>query len=162
MTESEPAKWLKTRYGSGPLTKKVKFSRIHDELAAHFAATRFNSLAVSQAIKEAFPNTESKPHGSILNVTSRLAIRLQNLPDWNVDWADLQAQRSRHSLIILSFRLEYARHLKERATAFLMRFLAEKFDSLSDLKRFVPEQQSPLYCVVLLAELRDETRFSSQ
>ena len=47
----------------GPPTKKVKFSKIHNELVAHFTNTNFNSLAVSQAIKEAFPNTESKPCG---------------------------------------------------------------------------------------------------
>jgi hypothetical protein len=59
MTESESAKWLKSRYMAGPPTK-VKF---HDELAAHFTDTKFNSFAVSQAVKEAFPNTESRPCG---------------------------------------------------------------------------------------------------
>ena len=48
---------------AGPPTKKVKFSKIHDELAAHFTDTKFNSLAVSQAVKEAFPNTESRHCG---------------------------------------------------------------------------------------------------
>ena len=84
-------------------------------------------------------------HSSMLNVTSRLAVRLQNLPDWNVDWADSQPQCSRHSLTISDFlpSLEDARHLKERATAFLMRFLAEEFNSLSDLESFAPKNQSP-------------------
>ena len=84
-------------------------------------------------------------HSGMLNVTSRLAVSLQNLPDWNVDWSDSQPQRSRQSLTISDFlpSLEDARHLKERATAFLMRFLAEEFDSLSDLEPFVPSHQSP-------------------
>ena len=60
MEESETAKWLKSKYADGPPTKKVKFSKIHDELAHHFTDTNFNSFAVSLAIKEAFPN---KPHG---------------------------------------------------------------------------------------------------
>ena len=63
MAKSESAKWLKSRYIVGPPTKKVKFSKIHDELVARFTDTKFNSLAVSQAIKGAFPNTESKPCG---------------------------------------------------------------------------------------------------
>jgi hypothetical protein len=72
------------------------------------------------------------------------AVRLQNLPDWNVDWADSQPQRTRQSLTISDFfpSLKDARHL-ERATAFLMKFLAEEFDSLSDLEPFVPKHQSP-------------------
>ena len=57
----ETAKWLKSRYMVGLPTKKVKFSKIHDELATHFTGIKFKSLAVSQAIKEAFP--ESKPCG---------------------------------------------------------------------------------------------------
>ena len=63
MAESDSAKWLKNRYMVGPPTKKVKFSKIHNELVARFTNTKFNSLVVSQAIKEAFPNTESKPCG---------------------------------------------------------------------------------------------------
>lgn len=63
MTESESAKWLKSRYVIGLPTKKVKFSKIHDELTAHFTDTKFNTLAVSQAIKKAFPNTESNACG---------------------------------------------------------------------------------------------------
>ena len=87
----------------------------------------------------------SDKHNSMLNVTSRLAVRLRNLPDWNVDWADSQPQCSRQSLTISDFlpSLEDACHMKERATAFLMRFLAEEFDSLSDLEPFVPEHKSP-------------------
>ena len=33
--------------------------------------------------------------------------------------------------------------MKERATAFLMRFLVEEFKSLSDLEAFIPKYQSP-------------------
>lgn len=63
MAEAESIRWLKSKYTVGPPTKKVKFSKIHDELAHHFADTDFNSLAVSQTIKEAFPSTKSKPYG---------------------------------------------------------------------------------------------------
>ena len=70
----------------------------------------------------------SDKHNCMLNVTSRLAVRLENLPNWNVDWADSQPQRTCQSLNISDFlaSLEDACHLKERATAFLMKFLAEE------------------------------------
>ena len=81
----------------------------------------------------------------MLSVTSRLAVRLQNLLNWNVDWADSQPQCTRQSLNISDSlpSLEDACHLKERATAFLMKFLAEEFESLSDLQVFIPKHQSP-------------------
>lgn len=81
----------------------------------------------------------------LLNITSRLAIRVKNLPDWNVDWSDTTPQRSRKSLTVSDFlpSVEDADHLMKRAKSFLMEFLAHEFIDLADLKPFVPEHQSP-------------------
>ena len=87
MAESEIAKWLKSRYMVGPPTKKVKISKIHDELAAHFTSTKFNSLAVSQAIKEAFPNTVSKPCGK---ANHRFILVSRNMSPCNLLYMNLQ------------------------------------------------------------------------
>ena len=34
----------------------------------------------------------------MLNVTARLAVKVQNLPDWDVDWNDNIPRRPRNSL----------------------------------------------------------------
>ena len=63
MADPDKVHWLKRRYINAPPTKKIKFSIIFDELVSQYPPTKFNSLAVSKIIKEAFPNTESKPAG---------------------------------------------------------------------------------------------------
>ena len=37
-------------------------------------------------------------HSSMLNLTTRLAVNIRYLPDWEVDWSDTCPQRSRESL----------------------------------------------------------------
>ena len=44
-------------------------------------------------------------HSSMLNVTARLAVKVQNLPDWEVDWDDITPQCSRSSLTCDNFCL---------------------------------------------------------
>ena len=78
-----------------------------------------------------------------MNITSRLAIRLRHLPDWQFDWHDMQPQRSRESLSIFDFlpSEEDAAELERRAVHFLMRFLTEEFEALSALKKYAPKQE---------------------
>lgn len=76
----------------------------------------------------------------MLNITSRLAIRIRNLPDWDVDWTDSKAQRSRDSLTVDDFlpNEEDAKEIKQRAADYVQRFLVDEFPSLSDLAKFAP------------------------
>ena len=83
-------------------------------------------------------------HSSMLNITSRLAIRLRYLPEWEFDWSDMQPQRSRESLTISDFLPDEhdAAELRTRAIQYIMCFLVQTFNGLHDLAQFVPEQQS--------------------
>ena len=83
-------------------------------------------------------------HSSMLNITSRLAIRLRYLPEWEFDWSDMQPQRSRESLNLSDFLPDErdAAELKTRAIQYVMRFLVQEFSGLHDLAQFAPEQQT--------------------
>lgn len=84
-------------------------------------------------------------HSSMLNATARLAVKIENLPDWEVDWNDDKPQRSRSSLTIDHFlpSCEDADALNQLAVQYIMEFLVEEFDCLKDLKPHVPGRQSP-------------------
>ena len=79
----------------------------------------------------------------MMNITSRLAIRLRHLPDWECDWYDMKPQRNKESLSISDFlpSEEDAAELEKRATQYLMRFLTEELEALADLKKYAPEQE---------------------
>ena len=79
----------------------------------------------------------------MLNLTTRLAVNLRYLPDWEVNWSDTCPQRSRDSLTISDFLPSEgdARLLRERAIHCTMQFLVTEFSSLTDLKCHVPSQQ---------------------
>ena len=72
-------------------------------------------------------------------------MKIQNLPDWEVDWNDMMPQCSRSSLSIDHFLLstDDAKALEESAMQYIMEFLVEEFSSLSDLKCYVPERKGP-------------------
>ena len=80
----------------------------------------------------------------MLNLTARLALKIQNLPNWDFDWSDTRPQQSRQSLTISNFlpSEDDAQQLKKRAILYMMEFLATEFKSLADLKQFIPSQQS--------------------
>ena len=80
-----------------------------------------------------------------MNSTTRLAVKIQNLPDWDVDWFDTHPQQSRQALTISDIlpSVEDASVLEKRAVRFLMSFLVSEFSSLSDLSSLVPTQPSP-------------------
>ena len=81
----------------------------------------------------------------MLNLTARLAIRMQNLPDWDFDWSCTSPQRSRSSLTSEDFlpSADDGVQLKERAVLYMMETLVNEFPTLSHLKKFVPPRKSP-------------------
>ena len=83
-------------------------------------------------------------HSSMMNLTSRLAIKIQHTPDFQFDWSDTAPQRPRKSLTIEDFlpNENDATILKQRAVHYMMGFLVETFSSLNHLAKLVPETQS--------------------
>ena len=69
----------------------------------------------------------------MLNLISRLAIKLRYLPDWEFDWSDNTPQRSRDSLTLGEFLpdLEDAAEFMQRAVDYTMRFLVRVFQPAS-------------------------------
>lgn len=49
--------------------------------------------------------TDLDQHANMLNITSRLAVNIRYVPDWEFDWSDTSPQRSRESLTISDFML---------------------------------------------------------
>lgn len=80
-------------------------------------------------------------HSSMMNVTSRLAVKIRYLPDFQFSWSDKTPQRPRESITIEDIlpSREDSRVLKEHAVHYLMRFLVDTFTNLKDMKKFVPE-----------------------
>ena len=79
-------------------------------------------------------------HSSMLNATTRLTIRIQNLPDFAFDWEDNQPQRSCTSLTTDDFMPSEGDGivLQERSTMYIMEFLVKHFPSLAELNQFLP------------------------
>ena len=75
-----------------------------------------------------------------MNVTSRLAVTIRYLPDFNFSWSDTTPQRSRDSITIEDIcpSESDAAILKEHAIQYLMGFLVKMFSSLHDLEKFIP------------------------
>ena len=82
-------------------------------------------------------------HSSMLNITSRLAVRLRYLPDWDFDWSDNNAQQKRQSLELEDFLPdeEDGHHIHTRAVEYTMRFLVNDFTSLEGLRKHAPDHQ---------------------
>ena len=80
----------------------------------------------------------------MLNITSRIAIRIRYLPDWEVDWNDTTPQKSRNSLTVVDFLLNEsdAAETHERAVRYMMKFMVTTFKTFSDLKQFIPDEKS--------------------
>ena len=81
----------------------------------------------------------------MLNVTARIAVKIENLPDWDVDWDDTTPQCSRRDLNCDHFlpSTDDATALNKAATQYIMEFLVEEFDCLHDLRSLVPCCQNP-------------------
>ena len=81
----------------------------------------------------------------MLNVTARLAVKIQNLPDWDVDWNDSTPQQPRSNLTCEHFlpSIDDTDALHKAAVQYVMEVLVQEFDSLAHLKPLVPCRQSP-------------------
>lgn len=74
------------------------------------------------------------------NLTSRLAIKIRYLPDFDFSWSDTTPQRPRSSLTIDDFlpsEVDTA-ILRERSVQYMMCFLVETFTNLKDLAELIP------------------------
>ena len=73
----------------------------------------------------------------MMNVTSRLAVKIHHLPDFEFSWSDKSPHRSRDSTTIEDIlpSQDDSRVLKEHAVQFMMRFLVEAFCSLKDMNK---------------------------
>ena len=79
-------------------------------------------------------------HSSMMNLTSRLAVRIKYLPGWEFDWADKKPQRSRESLTISDFlpsEQEFG-ELKKRAVHYIAGLLVHEYKHLQQLRQFIP------------------------
>ena len=81
----------------------------------------------------------------MMNVTSRLAVKVKYLPEGNVDWSDTCPQKSRSELTIddLIPNESDGKQLYKRAVEYMMRFLVNHFKSLHHLKSQAPVSQTP-------------------
>ena len=79
------------------------------------------------------------------NLTSRLAINIRYLPDFQFNWSDCTPQRARSSLTIDDFLPSEidAAILKERSVCYMMSFLVETFPSLKHLAKLIPPVDPP-------------------
>ena len=75
----------------------------------------------------------------MLNLTSRLAIELRDIPD-DVDWSDQSPQANRSQLTATDMLpgIEDATALRQRALIFLQQFLVREFHDLHQLEPFAP------------------------
>ena len=82
------------------------------------------------------------------NLTSRLAVRIRHIPEFEFSWSDTKPQRARSSLTIEYFlpsEVDSAL-LTERAVDYMMAFLVDNFTSLKKLCKFIPAK-SPIHPV---------------
>jgi len=77
----------------------------------------------------------------MLNATSRLAVRIQHSPDWEVDWEDTKPKKSRRELKLHDILPSEAdgEEFHRRAVHFVMQLFVTEFDSR---KRVSPEKQA--------------------
>ena len=88
----------------------------------------------------------------MLNLTSRLAIKLRYLPDWEFDWSDNSPQCSSDSLTLEVFLLdeEDAAEFTQLAVEYTMCFLVKDFPTRHTLRNTLSELQ-PLHPVMKTA-----------
>lgn len=79
----------------------------------------------------------------MLNITSRLAVRLRYFPNWEFDWSDNKPQQKRQSLELADFLPDEDDGLQihTRAVEYTMHFLVNEFTSLKDLRKYAPDHQ---------------------
>ena len=84
----------------------------------------------------------------MLNLTARLAVQIQHLPDWEIDWNDTTPQRDPSTLTITDILPNEGdgQKLKKRAVQYVMQFLVTEFSCLNHLESFLQNKESP-HCV---------------
>ena len=84
----------------------------------------------------------------MLNLTARLAVQIQHLPDWEIDWNDTTPQCDPSTLTITDIlpNKGNGQELKKQAARYVMQFLVTVFSCLNHLKSFLPDKESP-HCV---------------
>lgn len=91
------------------------------------------------------PLTCADTHPEMLNVTSRLAVQIQYLPQGTVNWSDAEPQKSRSELILDDIIPSESDGLMmySRAVDYVMRFMAAHLKALSKFSTEVPCLKSP-------------------
>ena len=81
----------------------------------------------------------------MLNVTTRLAVSIRNLPPWEFSWNDSAPQKHRHDLTVddLLPSKDDGQALFERAVLYIMQLIVETFPSLASLKKFLSSPEVP-------------------
>ena len=76
----------------------------------------------------------------MMNVTTRIAIAITNLPPFEFNWVDSGPQKPRSCLTVDDLMPSSAdgKKLFDRACKYVSTFLVEQFDSLKDLQKFLP------------------------
>ena len=84
----------------------------------------------------------SDKHAHMLNITSRIAIKIRHLPNWEFDWSNITPQRSRTSLTVIDFLMSEAdaAEIHKRAVRYMMQYMVSAFATFSDLKQFVTDE----------------------
>ena len=84
-------------------------------------------------------------HSNMLNLTSRIAVQLQNLPKGDVNWANCKSQKPRRCLTASDFLPDDndAAQFHKRAVQLVMEVLVRNFEALHDLQPHVPQRESP-------------------
>ena len=80
----------------------------------------------------------------MLNLTTRLVVKIKHLPDFEFDWADNTSQIPRAYLSVEDFLPSEAdaAALNQRAVQYMISFLVYTFSNLNNLSELVPEQES--------------------
>ena len=84
-------------------------------------------------------------HSDMLNLTSCIAVQIQNLPEGDVNWADCKSQKPRSCLTASDFLPDDndATQFHKQAVQLVMEVLVNEFKSLHDLQPHLPERESP-------------------
>ena len=78
----------------------------------------------------------------MMNLTSRLAVRIKHLPNGTIDLSN-KTRQSQASLGLSDFlpSQDDCSLITKRAKEYVMRFLTSEFSALTKLQQFVPEQE---------------------
>lgn len=98
----------------------------------------------------------------MINVTTRIAVQIRNLPPFDFDWGDTMAQKPRESLTVDDILPSEAdgEELFQRAVRYVMGFLIKNFSSLKHMKQRAADrpERHPIQSMIVPMPLlpRDE------